>query len=56
MDIFSKNLIFKTLFENISKLFGFLEKLLNTFYVANVSSFQENFEFLESIDNWQSNA
>ena len=40
---------FQTFFENISKTVGSLEKAINTHFVWNLSSFQENFKFCKLV-------
>ena len=37
-------ILVSTIFENISKPVGFLEKAMETWFVANLLSFQENFK------------
>ena len=44
------------IFLNVSKTVGFLAKAINTCFVSNLSSFQENFELLKSVKYWQSYA
>ena len=37
------------IFENISKVVDFLEKDIISCFIANLFSFQENFEFFKSV-------
>ena len=43
-------------FKNISQMVCFLDKTIYTYFVANLSSFQENFKFQKSVGYWQSYA